>query len=158
MPRFILTNLYSYCIASYLINNLSLFVQLTAVHFVDAHRCCDPGKYVIALPLSLSTMLHLELPHINVLCKIDVIESYGKLRGVASVIHWKLILIVQGKLKLACADYLAVFNLHFYTVVQDRSYLQFHLGQDRTGLIHCEALMILLEESVSHAYQTMTCS
>ncbi|CAH2068820.1 unnamed protein product [Thlaspi arvense] len=54
-------------------------MQLTAVHLVDAHLCSDPGKYVSALLLSLSTMLHLELPHINVLSKIDLIESYGKL-------------------------------------------------------------------------------
>ena len=57
-------------------------MQLTVVHLVDAHLCSDPGKYVSALLLSLSTMLHLELPHINVLSKIDLIESYGKL-GVA---------------------------------------------------------------------------
>ena len=55
------------------------FMQLTAVHLVDAHLCSDPGKYVSALVLSLSTMLHLELPHVNVLSKIDLIESYGKL-------------------------------------------------------------------------------
>ncbi|KAI3898580.1 hypothetical protein MKW92_015885 [Papaver armeniacum] len=53
--------------------------NLTAIHLVDAHLCSDPGKYVSALLLSLSTMLHLELPHINVLSKIDLIESYGKL-------------------------------------------------------------------------------
>jgi hypothetical protein len=29
--------------------------------------------------LSLSTMLHLELPHINVLSKIDLLSQYGKL-------------------------------------------------------------------------------
>lgn len=55
------------------------FLQLTAVHLVDAHLCSDPGKYISALLLSLSTMLHLELPHVNVLSKIDLIESYGKL-------------------------------------------------------------------------------
>lgn len=54
-------------------------MQLTAVHLVDAHLCSDPGKYVSALLLTLSTMLHLELPHINVLSKIDLIENYGKL-------------------------------------------------------------------------------
>jgi hypothetical protein len=54
-------------------------MQLAAVHLVDAHLCSDPGKYVSALLLSLSTMLHLELPHVNVLSKIDLIESYGKL-------------------------------------------------------------------------------
>lgn len=77
--------------------------RLTAVHLVDAHLCSDPGKYLSALLLSLSTMLHLELPHINVLSKIDLIESYGKLS----------------------------FNLDFYTDVQDLSYLQFDLNQDQ---------------------------
>nr|CAB3446874.1 unnamed protein product [Digitaria exilis] len=83
-----------------LIKKLNL--RLTAVHLIDAHLCCDPGKYVSALVLSLSTMLHLELPHINVLSKIDLIENYGNL----------------------------AFNLDFYTDVQDLSYLQQHLEQD----------------------------
>ncbi|KAL6572522.1 GPN-loop GTPase qqt1 [Orobanche minor] len=83
-----------------LIKKLNL--RLTAVHLVDAHLCGDPGKYVSALLLSLSTMIHLELPHVNVLSKIDLIESYGKL----------------------------AFNLDFYTDVLDLSYLQHHLDQD----------------------------
>jgi hypothetical protein len=83
-----------------LIKKLNL--RLTAVHLIDAHLCCDPGKYVSALLLSLSTMLHMELPHINVLSKIDLIENYGNL----------------------------AFNLNFYTDVEDLSYLQRHLDQD----------------------------
>ncbi|CAM8935982.1 unnamed protein product [Rhodiola kirilowii] len=83
-----------------LIKKLNL--RLVAVHLVDAHLCSDPSKYVSALLLSLSTMLHMELPHINVLSKIDLIENYGKL----------------------------AFNLDFYTDVQDLSYLQYHLDQD----------------------------
>ncbi|KAL4579136.1 hypothetical protein LXL04_015272 [Taraxacum kok-saghyz] len=79
-----------------------LDLRLTAVHLIDAHLCSDPGKYVSALLLSLSTMLHMELPHVNVLSKIDLIESYGKL----------------------------AFNLDFYTDVEDLSYLQEHLDQD----------------------------
>ncbi|WOL14216.1 GPN-loop GTPase QQT1 [Canna indica] len=79
-----------------------LDLRLTAVHLIDAHLCCDPGKYVSALLLSLTTMVHLELPHINVLSKIDLIENYGKL----------------------------AYNLEFYTDVQDLSYLQHHLDQD----------------------------
>ncbi|KAK8934781.1 hypothetical protein KSP39_PZI014516 [Platanthera zijinensis] len=79
-----------------------LDIRLTAIHLVDAHLCCDPGKYVSALLLSLTTMLHLELPHINVLSKIDLIESYGKL----------------------------AYNLDFYTDVEELSYLQYHLDQD----------------------------
>ncbi|KAM2222217.1 hypothetical protein ACFXTI_016400 [Malus domestica] len=79
-----------------------LNLRLTTVHLVDAHLCSDPGKYVSALILSLSTMLHMELPHINVLSKIDLIESYGKL----------------------------AFNLDFFTDVEDLSYLQYKLDQD----------------------------
>ncbi|KAK8961940.1 hypothetical protein KSP40_PGU001634 [Platanthera guangdongensis] len=79
-----------------------LDIRLTAIHLVDAHLCCDPGKYVSALLLSLTTMLHLDLPHINVLSKIDLIESYGKL----------------------------AYNLDFYTDVEELSYLQYHLDQD----------------------------
>ncbi|WVZ75371.1 hypothetical protein U9M48_023428 [Paspalum notatum var. saurae] len=60
-----------------LIKKLNL--RLTVVHLIDAHLCCDPGKYVSALLLSLSTMLHLELAHINVLSKIDLIENYGNI-------------------------------------------------------------------------------
>ncbi|CAI0464554.1 unnamed protein product [Linum tenue] len=83
-----------------LIKKLNL--RLTAVHLVDAHLCSDAAKYVSGLLLSLSTMLHLELPHINVLSKIDLIENYGKLG----------------------------FNLEYYMDVQDLSYLQHHLDQD----------------------------
>ncbi|WVZ19785.1 hypothetical protein V8G54_007107 [Vigna mungo] len=91
-----------------LIKKLNL--RLTAMHLIDAHLCSDPGKYISALLLSLSTMLHLELPHINVLSKIDLIESYGKL----------------------------AFNLDFYTDVQDLSYLQHHLDQDpRSAKYRC---------------------
>ncbi|CAH1421216.1 unnamed protein product [Lactuca virosa] len=79
-----------------------LDLRLTAVHLIDAHLCSDPGKYVSALLLSLSTMLHMELPHVNVLSKIDLIENYGKL----------------------------AFNLDFYMDVQDLSYLQHHVDQD----------------------------
>ena len=38
--------------------------RLTAVQLVDAHLCSDPAKYLAALLLSLSTMLHLELPQV----------------------------------------------------------------------------------------------
>lgn len=62
-----------------------VLVQLTAVHLVDSHLCSDPEKFVGALLLSLSAMLHLELPHINILSKIDLIESYGKLGNRAVV-------------------------------------------------------------------------
>ncbi|KAG2227607.1 hypothetical protein INT45_002292, partial [Circinella minor] len=79
--------------------------RLVAVHLVDAHYCTDPSKFISVLLLSLKTMIQLELPHVNVLSKIDLIESYGKLR----------------------------FNLDFYTDVMDLSYLLDSLNEDAFG-------------------------
>lgn len=56
-----------------------LALQLTVVQLIDCHLCTNPGNYVSAVLLSLSTMIHMELPHVNVLSKIDLIGSYGKL-------------------------------------------------------------------------------
>jgi len=53
--------------------------QLAAVHLCDAHYITDAAKYVSVLLLSLRAMLHLELPHINVLSKIDLLKQYGEL-------------------------------------------------------------------------------
>jgi len=53
-------------------------VRLTAVHLVDSHYCSDASKFVSVLLTSLATMLHMNLPHVNVLSKMDIAESYGK--------------------------------------------------------------------------------
>lgn len=53
--------------------------QLCAVQLVDAQHCADAGKFIAAALLSLNTMLQLELPHINVLSKVDLVEEYGEL-------------------------------------------------------------------------------
>ena len=86
---------------------LHVVCRLAAVHLVDAHLCTDPAKYISALLLSLSTMLHLELPHINLLSKIDLIEQYGKLR----------------------------FNLDFYTEVRNHTYMTYWLWYVTNTLI-----------------------
>ncbi|KAG1659161.1 hypothetical protein FOA52_007542 [Chlamydomonas sp. UWO 241] len=75
--------------------------RLVAVELMDAHLCTDPSKYIATLLLSLSTMLHLELPHVNVLSKVDLVRHYGRLD----------------------------FNLDFYTEVQDLSYLVAAMGK-----------------------------
>ncbi|EPQ53752.1 hypothetical protein GLOTRDRAFT_78840 [Gloeophyllum trabeum ATCC 11539] len=77
-------------------------IRLAAVHLCDAHYITDASKYVSILLLSLRAMLHLELPHINVLSKIDLVTQYGDLD----------------------------FNLDFYTEVQDLSYLENALSRD----------------------------
>ena len=53
--------------------------RLAAAHLVDSHYCSDPFKYISVLLLSLQTMLKLELPHVNVLSKFDLIEQFGEL-------------------------------------------------------------------------------
>ena len=53
--------------------------RLVAVSLVDAHLCADPGKYLAALLLSLATMLHLELPQVNLLSKADTVAALGRL-------------------------------------------------------------------------------
>lgn len=69
--------------------------RLVSVHLVDSHYCSDPSKFISVLLTSLSTMLQIELPHVNVLSKCDLIEKFGKLS----------------------------FNLDFYTEVLDLHYL-----------------------------------
>ncbi|XP_076101487.1 GPN-loop GTPase 2-like isoform X1 [Mytilus galloprovincialis] len=69
--------------------------RLVAVHLVDSHYCSDSSKFISVLLTSLSTMLQIELPHVNVLSKCDLIEKFGKLS----------------------------FNLDFYTEVLDLHYL-----------------------------------
>lgn len=76
--------------------------RLCAVHLVDAHHCSDPAKFISVMMVALSAMVHLELPTVNILSKIDVIELYGPL----------------------------AFGLEFYTNGGDLSYLLDYLDQD----------------------------
>ncbi|KAJ1560542.1 hypothetical protein HK096_008236 [Nowakowskiella sp. JEL0078] len=69
--------------------------RICTIHLIDAHHCTDASKYISAVLLSLQSMLMLETPHINVLSKVDLIESYGK----------------------------TAFDIDFYTEVQDLTYL-----------------------------------
>ncbi|EDO30990.1 predicted protein [Nematostella vectensis] len=79
--------------------------RLVAVHLVDSHYCSDPGKFISVLLTSLCTMIQVELPHINVLSKIDLIENYGKL----------------------------AFGLDYYTEVLDLQFLVEHLNDSPFG-------------------------
>ena len=81
---------------------VKLDYRLCSVHLVDAHYCVDPSKYVSMLLVSLKSMLQMECPHVNILSKVDMMESYGKL----------------------------AFSLDYYTQVQDLSYLLERLEMD----------------------------
>lgn len=54
--------------------------QLASVHLSDAHYITDAPKFISVVLLALRAMLQLELPHVNVLSKIDLLSSYGELR------------------------------------------------------------------------------
>lgn len=77
-------------------------VQLVVLHLSDSYCLTMPSLYISNLILSLRAMLQMDLPHLNVLTKIDRISSYGTLP----------------------------FNLDFYTEVQDLSYLLPHLQEE----------------------------
>ncbi|PSR74445.1 hypothetical protein PHLCEN_2v9857 [Hermanssonia centrifuga] len=112
--------------------------RLAAVHLCDAHYVTDASKYISVLMLSLRAMLHLELPHVNVLSKVDLIQQYGDLD----------------------------FNLDFYTEVQDLSYLENTLSSSSPrfaalnmaivsliedyGLVGFETLAVEDKESMLH--------
>ncbi|OAQ30747.1 hypothetical protein K457DRAFT_93034 [Linnemannia elongata AG-77] len=104
--------------------------RLCCVHLVDSHYCTDAAKYISVLLLSLKTMLQLELPHVNVLSKVDLIETYGRLP----------------------------MALDFYTNVADLSYLQFHLNQDpfmkRFQQLN-EAMCELIEDFALVGFETL---
>lgn len=84
-------------------NNLS---QLVVVHLSDSLCLTQPSLYVANLLLALRAMLQMDLPHVNVLTKIDKVASYDALP----------------------------FNLDFYTEVQDISYLMPYLEQESASL------------------------
>ncbi|WFD22241.1 hypothetical protein MEQU1_000907 [Malassezia equina] len=49
--------------------------RLVAVHLSDATHITDPSRYVALLMLALRAMLMLELPHVNVLSKMDLLDD-----------------------------------------------------------------------------------
>lgn len=69
--------------------------QLVVVHLSDSFCLTQPSLYISNLLLTLRAMLQMDLPHINVLTKIDKVASYDPLP----------------------------FNLDYYTEVQDLNYL-----------------------------------
>lgn len=55
-------------------------LRLVCMNLCDSFHASDLNKYIGLVMNSLSTMLHLELPHVNVLSKVDIIEKHGKTR------------------------------------------------------------------------------
>lgn len=79
-------------------------LQLCVVHLVDSHHCSDAGKFISALMLSLTAMLKIALPHVNLLTKVDLMKKH------------------MDKLE---------FGIDFYTEVLDLNYLLDSLDADK---------------------------
>lgn len=121
-----------------------LNLHLTAVHLVDSHYCSDAGKFISCVLTSLTAMLQLSIPHVNILSKADLVEQFGDL----------------------------AFNLDFFTEVLDLQYLidrlqkdgdlfyekYAHLNQALIGLIQDHSLVqfLLLDiQDLSHLERVM---
>ncbi|GAA5902020.1 hypothetical protein JCM6882_000170 [Rhodosporidiobolus microsporus] len=91
--------------------------RLAAVHLMDASHILDASKYVAVLLLALRTMIQLELPHVNVLSKVDLLGQSGELP----------------------------FNLDFYIEVQDLSYLLPLLERDQRTRRFSELKRVICE-------------
>lgn len=76
------------------------------MHLSDSYCLTLPSLYISNLILSLRAMLQMDLPHLNVLTKIDKLAGYGPLP----------------------------FNLDFYTNVQDLTYLLPHLQDESPSI------------------------
>ncbi|KAK2763438.1 ATP binding protein [Colletotrichum kahawae] len=76
--------------------------RLVVVHLSDSFCLTQPSLYISNLLLSLRAMLQMDMPHINVLTKIDKVASYDSLP----------------------------FNLDYYTDVDDLSYLIPYLEEE----------------------------
>jgi hypothetical protein len=57
----------------------ALDVRLCSVQLIDSFYCSQPATFISAALLVTATMLRLELPHVNVLTKIDLLKQYGQL-------------------------------------------------------------------------------
>ena len=85
------------------------------MHLVDSIVCVEPSNYISALLLSLSTMLQLELPHINVLTKIDLIGQYGPLGTVCSLSFGVLSHVLAFNLDFSSIPKLNACNLYLHS-------------------------------------------
>ncbi|BCR90298.1 GTPase GPN2 [Aspergillus chevalieri] len=107
--------------------------RLIVIHLIDSYTLTLPSMYISALLLSLRAMLQMDLPHLNVLTKIDNLSNYAPLP----------------------------FNLDFYTEVQDLNYLLPHLEAESSRLSHEKfgplnnAIIELIEEFGLVGFETL---
>lgn len=84
-----------------------LDLRLCVVNLIDCIYVTSPSQYVSILLLALRSMLMMDLPHINVLSKIDMLKSYGPLP----------------------------MRLDYYTEAQELEYLQPFVEQESSSVL-----------------------
>ncbi|CCH42938.1 GPN-loop GTPase 2 [Wickerhamomyces ciferrii] len=84
-----------------------LDMRFCVVSLIDSYYLTSPAQYISVLLLALRSMLQLDLPHVNVFSKIDLVSNYGELP----------------------------FSLDYYTEVQDLSYLKPHIEQESNSVL-----------------------
>ncbi|EST06462.1 hypothetical protein PSEUBRA_004362 [Kalmanozyma brasiliensis GHG001] len=120
-----------------------LGLRFVAVHLTDATHITDASRYVSILILALRAMLTLELPHVNVLSKVDLLGQSYISRSKRSLDRYDPHsddddsqdnrdsdedmpddeTDLTGRASMGLQSDMA-FNLDFYTQVQDLSYLR----------------------------------
>ncbi|KAL2870655.1 GTPase GPN2 [Aspergillus lucknowensis] len=107
--------------------------RLIVLHLIDSYNLTLPSMYISSLILCLRAMLQMDLPHLNVLTKIDNLSNYAPLP----------------------------FNLDFYTEVQDLSYLLPYLDAESSRVSHEKfgplnnAIIQLIEEFGLVGFETL---
>ncbi|SCU78445.1 LAMI_0A04654g1_1 [Lachancea mirantina] len=84
-----------------------LDMRLCVVNLVDCIYMTSPSQYVSILLLALRSMLMMDLPHVNVFSKIDMLKSYGDLP----------------------------FRLDYYTEVQELEYLRPYIDHEGSSVL-----------------------
>nr|ODN88563.1 cytoplasmic protein [Cryptococcus depauperatus CBS 7841] len=113
--------------------------RLAAVHLSDSHYITDASKFISVVLLALRAMLQMEMPHLNVLSKIDLLSLYGELRK-------------------SYLSVLRTFDLSYYTEVQDLSCLLSSLNSDARTAKYSKlnkALVELIEGFSLVGFQTL---
>ncbi|TEB29853.1 hypothetical protein FA13DRAFT_1792783 [Coprinellus micaceus] len=99
------------------------------------------SKYISVLLLSLRAMLHLELPHINVLSKIDLLSNYGELGALQSrLLHGspRTSHTFENSLNAALPPKYAALNMAMISLVEDYSLVGFETlaVEDKNSMMH----------------------
>ncbi|SCV05853.1 LANO_0H16622g1_1 [Lachancea nothofagi CBS 11611] len=84
-----------------------LDLRMCVVNLIDSVYVTSPSQYISILLLALRSMLMLDLPHINVISKIDMLKSYGPLP----------------------------MRLDYYTEAQELEYLQPFVEQESSSVL-----------------------